>query len=336
MKELAMVSTRAVAPVVAGLKAAGADVQRALEIAELTLDEVSDAQGRVPHERVVRLWSAAAEMTGDADLGLRIAAMIPPGNFGVSEFAFRKSANLREGIARISRYFRLGHDVARMDGEISGDHYVYEHTLPGARSLPRAATDFVLSCAHLIIQDAVAEPVALAEVWLDYAEPTDTAALQERFRAPLKFRSGKRALVFSVEDLEMPLRDSEPGLCGVLDAHAQQLLASLPPVGTFSDRVRELLASQLAGGDATAQDVARTLKMSVRTLHRRLVEEGTTHKKLLEDLRRELAGTYLSEQAIGISEVAYLLGFSEPSAFHRAFRRWTGKTPAEFRSARLA
>jgi AraC-like DNA-binding protein len=80
--------------------------------------------------------------------------------------------------------------------------------------------------------------------------------------------------------------------------------------------------------------MARLLKMSVRTLHRRLSDEGTSHKQLLEQLRRELAATYLRERAIAISEAAYLLGFSEPSAFHRAFRRWTGQTPAEFRAAK--
>ena len=300
---------------------------------ELDLDEVKVPEARVLHARVVRLWSVAVEMTGDADFGLSTAALIPAGAFGVVEYAFRKSRNFAEGLDRMSRYFRLVHDVARLEGEALGSRYILEHTIPGARALPRAAADFVLSTAVLMFRDATTTAVSPLEVWLDYAEPADTSAHEELFAAPLRFLSGKRALIFSVEDLDAPLRLAEPGLCGVLDAHAQQLLSNLPTVGAFSDRVRELLASELAGGDASAQDIARRLKMSVRTLHRRLTEEGTSHKRLVENLRLDLARTYLGDRGIAISEVAYLLGFSEPSAFHRAFRRWTGKTPADFRNA---
>jgi AraC-like DNA-binding protein len=138
--------------------------------------------------------------------------------------------------------------------------------------------------------------------------------------------------VFSEETGNLALDQSEPGLCAILDEHALKLLEELPPLGSLGDRVRDLLARQLSGGDTSAETTALSLKMSVRTLHRRLSAEGTSHKKLLEELRRKLAASYLRDGGLAISEITYLLGFSEPSAFHRAFRRWTGKTPMQFRA----
>ena len=188
----------------------------------------------------------------------------------------------------------------------------------------------MLSNPLLIVRDATVDSVSPVEVWVDYPPPDDETAVRERF-GNIKFLRGRRALVYDAADADARLTQSEPGLCAILDDHATKLLAALPTVGTFSDRVRELLAGELAGGDPTAQNMARHLKMSVRTLHRRLSDEGTSHKQLLEQLRRELAERYLTNPALAVAEVAYLLGFSEPSAFHRAFRRWTGKTPSQMR-----
>ncbi len=335
MADPAKVRSRAVLPLVGVMRADGVDVDHALGLVGLTTDEIADAEAWVSHERVVRLWQIGAELTGDPNLGLRVSAAIPAGAFGVVEFALRKSDNLLDGFHRASRYFRLGHDVARMNVIDLGERVAFDHVLPGGRTLPRVAADFVLSNALLIARDAVGGDLVPVEVRLDYAEPEDKALLRERFCDNLTFSAGERALVFAATDLERPLQQSEPGLCAILDQHASDLLAKLPTIGSFSDRVRELLAGQLAGGNPTSQEMARVLKMSVRTLHRRLTEEGTSHKQLLEQLRRELAGNYLRDQQIAISEVAYLLGFSEPSAFHRAFRRWTGKTPAAFRESAL-
>jgi len=331
MGDLAKVGTPAVLPLIAVLRQAGVDVAGALRAAKLDPDEVSNPEGRVLHEGVVRLWQVATELTGDQDLGLRVSAAIPPGAFGVVEYSLRKSPNLLEGLHRASRYFRIGHDVASLDVEIDGDLVIFEHTLPGARTLPRAAADFIMSNLVLIIKDAVTGGPMPRQVWMDYAEPEDINALRERFGINVKFDTGRRALVFSAPDAQLGMRQAEPGLCAILDQHAQDMLAKLPPIGTFSDRVRELIADQLSGGDPTAQEMARALKMSVRTLHRRLKEEGTSHKQLLAELRQQLAGKYLRESRMAVSEVAFLLGFSEPSAFHRAFRRWTGATPAAYR-----
>ncbi len=117
-----------------------------------------------------------------------------------------------------------------------------------------------------------------------------------------------------------------------IERHAESLLAARPePTLSTADRVRRIVAGALAEGEVTLAGVASMLKMSERSLQRRLADEGLKFDALLDEIRRDLALRYLADPKIAIAEVAYLLGYSEPSPFHRAFKRWTGKTPTEAR-----
>jgi len=139
------------------------------------------------------------------------------------------------------------------------------------------------------------------------------------------------ALIFTFDANQVPLPTSDPALLEILKRHADHLLAKLPPSDDFIARVRQLIAQELTGGDPSADHLATRLGMSSRTLRRRLEERGTGHKALLDEIRRELAMRHLGEERLEIGEVAFLLGYSEASAFHRAFKRWTGSTPVDYR-----
>jgi AraC-like DNA-binding protein len=132
--------------------------------------------------------------------------------------------------------------------------------------------------------------------------------------------------------LERPNPTADPALSRTILRHAEALLAALPePTATYAERVRRGLAEILGEGEVSLRQVARGLKMSERSLQRRLAAEGVTFDGLLDDVRHHLALRYLADPSIAVSEVAYLLGYSEPSPFHRAFRRWTGATPSDMR-----
>ncbi len=133
------------------------------------------------------------------------------------------------------------------------------------------------------------------------------------------------------EDLDVPLVSADPQLAALLGRHAEALEARLPERPSFEASVRRALAAVLADGDAGVDSVARRLHVSRRTLQRRLKEEGTTHQQVLDGLRRDLAPQYLADPAVGIHETALLLGFSDQSAFHHAFVRWTGVAPGAYR-----
>ena len=118
----------------------------------------------------------------------------------------------------------------------------------------------------------------------------------------------------------------------VLEGHADEILARLPAHAGLALEVQRALASRVAGGDTRIESVGRVFGMSARTLQRRLADEGLSFQKLLDDARKVAAGRYLDESTLAIGEIAYLLGYSEAAAFHRAFKRWYRATPEAFRS----
>jgi AraC-like DNA-binding protein len=147
----------------------------------------------------------------------------------------------------------------------------------------------------------------------------------------VRFGAERNAIALRLDDLDLPLYQADPGLRAILERHAEQLLDRVPRVALFSDRVRGLVAAELKDGAPTARALARKLAMSERTLRRRLEKEGTSFEHLLEGLRRALAERYLAQPTLSISDVAIMLGYSEESPFRRAFRRWHGMSPAEYR-----
>jgi AraC-like DNA-binding protein len=128
---------------------------------------------------------------------------------------------------------------------------------------------------------------------------------------------------------------ADPRLHAIIGQHADHVLSSLPAVQSVTAEVRRVVAEELAEGNPSAVHVARRLGMSTRTLGRSLDVEGTSFKDLLEDVRKRLALRYVASRDFGLAEVALLLGYSQTGPFHRAFRRWTGKTPLEYRKAAL-
>ena len=169
------------------------------------------------------------------------------------------------------------------------------------------------------------------EVHFEHARPADTSEHERIFRVAVSFGAPLTKLVFDASVLGLPLVGADPTLGSLLERQAEELLAGSRLDGVFAGRVRQVIKEGLPGGEARVDAVCRRLSVSPRTLQRKLREEGTTFQELLEATQSALAEFYLRKPEVAICEVSYLTGFSQPSAFHRAFRRWTGLTPKEFR-----
>jgi AraC-like DNA-binding protein len=148
---------------------------------------------------------------------------------------------------------------------------------------------------------------------------------------PVSFGQTYFGFKFPARYLDVPLRTADSHLHDVIRQYAEAVLAEIHPLQHASARVRAEIIKALSDGNATVVSVAKQLHMSERTMARRLDEEGTTFRELLDEIRHRLALRHVAAQALELNEIAFLLGFSQVTAFHRAFKRWTGKTPLEYR-----
>lgn len=329
----ATVSVRSVRPVAERLRALGLDVGAALASAGADPAILDDPQGRLPHALAIAVWQEAVRRSGDDAFGIHAAEQIRPGAFDVLDYATRSSATLGEGLERLVRYHRLLHDAALVQLRVDGDVARLTHALPpaAAAALPRHPAEFIVAAWLVVARQATGLDLAPVEVTFQHAPPADPSEHRRVFRAPLRFDQPQNGIVLRRSLLDTPLVKADPGLCAVLERHIDALVASVPAATAFRDRVRQVVARTLSSGGPNAATVARHLHMSRRTLQRQLDADGTTFRALADGLRHELALRYLGERTIAIAEVAFLLGFSEPSAFHRAFKRWRGTTPSAYR-----
>jgi AraC-like DNA-binding protein len=294
---------------------------------------LDDPDARIPHVAAMSLLSVAVRGTGDPALGLHAAEKIRPGDFDVLEFAARSSGTLGEALATVFRYLRLLHDTADFALEPEGDHHVIRFRLTGGLALPPAAAELVVATLVVVGRRIAGADLVPVEARFVHPAPPDTSEYSRVFRCPVRFDASDNALAIPTSHLTLPMPAADPTLKAFLDKTARQLLEKLPPPGenSWGERVEQVLVTNLRGGEPSLEGIARELGVSSRTLRRRLQEEGTQYRHLLDALRSSLARRYLAENRLSIADVSFLIGFSEPSAFHKAFKRWTGRSPAEFR-----
>jgi len=296
--------------------------------------EALEPDERVPIAVVHELLRGTVELTGDPDIGLKAAREISMGDYGALEYVASSAPNLGEALQIVGRYLPLVNDALRFSFRTEGERAIVQ--LDSQVVLPRAAADFQSAAFHITSSyRRPRDPDVEFEVLFTHAQPERTGEYERTF-APGKLRFGApfNGFVFDKRHLQMPLQSADPKLHDLLRKHAEQLLAELPRAESVTQKVRDLIAQQLSGGNPSAELIARDLHMSPRTLGRKLEHEGTTFKELLDDMRRRSAMRYVGGHDLGLSEIAFLLGFSQTAAFHRAFKRWTGQTPLEYRRAR--
>jgi AraC-like DNA-binding protein len=300
-----------------------------------TETELADPDARIPLGKLWQLWQLAIERTGDDHLPLRIIQSTPLRKYGLVGYVMSHSATLRAAFERLARYSRIVTEAVRVDwacdattGRIT--------VVPGVRAGPPRAADSRLAFVVTAARELGGPGITPIEAHLPYPRPADTSVLDATFGAPLHFDRAFAALTFRRVDLDRPVAGADTTLGGYLDEHAARILGTLGEPTSLRERVRKAIWSALRDGRRDLEAVAESLGMSPRTLQRRLRESNTSFGAMLEEVRRELALGLLNGRDLAVYEIAFLLGYSEPSTFHRAFRRWTGQSPREYRVTRAA
>jgi AraC-like DNA-binding protein len=268
--------------------------------------------------------------TGDQDLGLKAGASMRLGEGGALDFAMHSAGTLREGVELATRHARLFSDALEPKLETVGNRAVVR--LDSKLPWPRAAADFTLSAWHTMHLKVQLPDLKGVETWIAHDEPSNTSEYQRVFAGTtLKFGAPCYGFAFDADLADTPLVSADTALHSAHCEHLEFLQARLWEPRSFALRVRELIAVELRRGRPTSWDVARQLQISRRTLVRRLNGEGTSFKAQLDELRRQLALNLVARPQPSLMEITSLLGFSQVQAFHRAFRRWTGQTPMQYR-----
>lgn len=318
--------------IVAALELGGVDCRSLFAQLGLDYAALTDPDARFAQDAMTRLWHLAVQASGNPAIGLNMAKSLRPSSFNVVGYAVMSSRNLQEGFARLVRYQRIIGEGADLSFHPTAEGYemllaIHGDRLPSARQSAEASLAYSLAFCRWL----TGKPLRPRQVSLMGPPPEDLEPYNEVFQCPLKFNAEHYALLFERADLDAPLPSANEALAQLHDRFAGDYLARFS--GTrVTHQVRQVLCRLLPQGEPKRETVAQALLLSERTLQRRLQDEGTSYQHLLDDTRRELAGQYLGQANLTLLEISYLLGFSDPSNFFRAFRRWFDSTPGEYRA----
>lgn len=313
-------------PVVDALRASGADVEQVL--AKVGLTEGRLPSGRIPHSAQALFWRACAEACGDEDVGLYLAEHLPAFHGLLLEYLFLSSDTFGEGLRHALRYMRLLSDTLDARLEVNATQAtLYLGLLPGS---PRHFPEMLAGAAVRMFEALTEGDFKLLEVRFQHEQGAAPERYQQVFACPVTLGAAHHALIFDAKVLNKASRHAAPDLLRMHDSLARRQLAEVERLDLVR-KVRELISELLVESGATLEQVAARLNMPARRLRERLAMAGVRFNDLVTDYRCRLAKDLLLKTDERIEVIVERTGFSEPSTFYRAFKRWVGETPVEFR-----
>ncbi len=300
--------------------------------------QLSQPEGRLPVHRFVALLEEAARASGDDSIGLRLGFSHGPDSFGPLGDAITQAPDIAGAIANVARYFHVHQEGAVLELRIEGRNAVITYCIRDAGILDYRQ-DAELSIAKMMTFTRIVTGCrnwTPSAVYFEHPEPRDSSEHRRIFGAPVYFSQPYNALVAPREILAMRVNGADCGDLAQLHSLAAARAAESAPGDDLLAGVRQHILRGLRAGGVSIEKVAATMDLSERTLQRRLGECGATFNELVERMRFELSQRYLRQDHLSLTEIGYLLGYSELSAFSRAFRRWAGVSPIEFRKVACA
>jgi AraC-like DNA-binding protein len=325
------IAAHVVLRIVAFCQRRGHDPAQLCANAGSSLEYLSQPDARVPYAVVARLGELALLLTGDEDFGLNLARDVEKmENFDTGVLLLMASPTVGAALERFAANKRYWGDgdrstLARIPGGIAL-RYLFEGA---GGEVARHSNECALAELTLGVRVLSGQPLRPLVVRFAHRRPRKTTEHEKLFACPIEFGAELTEIVFDDETLQTPMQHANQTFLTVFEKQMEAALARLPKQIGTSDAVRAAARAALAGGNCTLPDTARTLAMSVRTLQRRLKDEGTSFVEVIDALRREMAVAYLQRQ-MPIPDIAEVLGYADATAFHHAFRRWTGHSPARY------
>jgi len=310
----------------------GVDVVPLFQKAGIELVKLTDPDARFSVKQMQTLWRLAVETTGDPCFGLKAGQQIQPTALHGLGFAWLASDSLRLALKRLAKYSSLLSTFANisMEEDDQKTHLIFSAGDPKTQLAPETS-DFYLVAIFRMCELTSGKPLIVKHVYINRPLPVEVLRrqLDAICRCPITYGSSDIVLEFDNHTLDVPLTTPNPKLARIHDNIVEDYLAQYLS-NSITHQVSEIIINHLPSGAPNAEDIAGQLGISRRTLHRKLEQEGVNFRELVNSTRQKMAKSYLESRSRPLSEIAYLLGFSSPANFTRAFKRWHGISPAKF------
>jgi AraC-like DNA-binding protein len=315
------------------LRAAGIDPAPFIQRHGLPETAADDVGVQVPISVVRAVSDEIAAAIPDPFLGISVVRFMNRGSWGVLEYMFRTASTCRDVLREFVRYSLLVNTVMDITFNEDADGGVFNHVIrcDSPEMAGRHASEYACGIVVGMGRELTGKDLAPKRAWFCHERPADTSELEAFFRCPMEFRAGANGLLISKDVLELKVQSADPVLHAILETQAQQEVKARAPSADFLGQVQAQILEALPGGAPSVEQVAARLKMSARTLQRRLAEQGKTFERVVDDARRDAALLLMSDERKALAEISFEVGYSDVRAFTRAFKRWTGKSPGEFR-----
>ena len=302
------------------------------ERAGLDISRLRDPNARYSYKGMTRLWKLAAQHTNDPCIGIKAAGYWHPTTLHALGYSWMASTSLKEALERTIRYLHIVSTATGLKLEKKNGRVYLVFPENNSNDAPAIeAMDAALAVVVDMCRTSYGEGFRVDHVDMMRKQPACSEDFMRFFNAPIKFSASQNAVCFYAEDLQKELPTANAELARVNDRVIAQHLAELEKTNILG-KVKVELIRLLPSGAFNEEMVAHNLHTSLRTLQRKLTSEGISYKMLLEETRHELAIQYMRDSRHPVNEITYLLGFTEPSNFSRAFKRWTGQSPSAYRS----
>lgn len=285
---------------------------------------------RIPISEYQKMLQQAGELACDPDAALHIGECIKPGQYGVLGYSVMSCKTAQQAFDRHMRYENLVSDRS-----ISTYHFEDDQVRlswdTGDLPVSRAMAEENIASWITFTRWVTGQQLSPTVIKFAHPEPQDISEYQRIFACELLFSQAMVEVIFPSHYMDMPIIQHDPIMREMMDAYADRLLNELSQCDEFIAQIRQLMIDAMAEGELSLDAIAGQMALTPRTLQRRLSEQEESFKGLLDKVRKELALTYIKQPFIDLAELAYLLGFSDQTAFQRAFKKWTGSSPGKYR-----
>jgi AraC-like DNA-binding protein len=327
-----MISVSAATGLLEAIAARGGDPDQILRKFRIDRSVFSEPEGFIPSSIFVEVLEEAAQATADDCFGLHLGENYNPRNIGPLVYVVLNSPTIRAGIENFERYLHVYNEAAKWFFTSEGNRGYIRYLLTdlGIKSL-RHSNEHEMTIALNMLRMMVGSQWAPKEVQFAHEAPEQTSEHLRIFQCPVSFGCKTNAIVTDLHFVEREVPAADQRLYQILKRYLDHVLGEMPREDSLLASVRRASAETMRDGNLKLARVAKQMAMSARTLQRQLKQRGVDFKQLADDTRRRFAMNYLKDRKNTLTEVAFLLGYSELSAFNRAFKRWTGSTPLDYR-----